>query len=326
MSRLTRFATTAMAAAALAAITLTTFAPPAEARLGQRLIREYVQERNAGKDLAERLEQRGNFTTLLSLLEATGLASTVADGGPFTVLAPNDDAFGKLDQATLDFLADNPDVLTSILLYHVIPGEFRSFDLLRVNTVETVQGGFVLATRENRRVFVNDSEVVRANLKAFNGVIHEIDTVLSIPEEPVVVENIIDVLELDGRFGLLLTVLEDADLTGALEAPDAGLTLYAPTDEAFLALGEETIEAVRADIDLLTSILLYHVSPERLTAIELLTDGDAATLQGSDVDIRFRRGGLRVNDASVIAPNVSAPNGIIHFIDAVLLPPTPAGN
>lgn len=312
---------TAVAALAAAALVIS-LSPPADAYPGRGQARAGLGERTGQQSIVERLEQRGDFSTLLALLDANGLTAALDGDDDLTLFAPNDAAFGKLDQATLDFLDQNPDVLVQILLYHVAPGEKFAADLLRDTTSATLQGGPVLVTFENRTVFVNESAVVRPDLRARNGVVHEIDTVLTPPDGDVTVESIVDVLELDGRFGTLLQAVDAAGLRGALEDPDANITLLAPTDDAFAALGTATLEAVLGDLGLLTSILTYHVLPERLSAFDLLTRREAETLQGDTVTVRFRRGGLKVNTADVVAPNLAAPNGTIHVIDDVLLPPS----
>jgi uncharacterized surface protein with fasciclin (FAS1) repeats len=298
-----------IAATALIAVGLAVAAPPAaDAR------RAFPQN-----DLIETLERAGGFTTLLALLDATQLTETVAEGGPFTILAPTDDAFAKLPQETVDFLLANPDVLTDVLLYHVVEGSRSIRSLLRSNTAETLLREPVLVTLQHREIFVNQSRVVRRDIRAENGLVHAIDTVLSPPEEPIEISSIVDVLRLDGRFDTLLAALEATGLDVALAGPGP-LTLFAPTDEAFAALGQETIEALLADPDALTDILLYHVADREFDALGLLIRRHVKTLQGDTVEVRIRRGRLFVDDAKVLSPNVDAPNGVIHAIDGVLLP------
>lgn len=287
---------------------LTALATPAEAR------RSYPKH-----DLVETLERAGQFETLLALLDAAGLTGTVAEGGPFTIFAPTDAAFAKLPQETVDFLLANPDALTEVLLYHVVDGRQTIRTLLRSSTAETLLGQPVLVTVSHRRILVNDSQVVRRDIQAANGVIHAIDTVLTPPEEPTEITSLLDVLRLDGRFGTMLAALEATGLDAALAGPGP-LTLFAPTDEAFAALGEETIAALLADPAALSEILLYHVAEGRLDALQLLIRRHVPTLQGDTVQVRIRRGAVRIDDARVLTFNVKAPNGIFHAIDGVLLP------
>lgn len=296
------------ATAALVAVGLVGVAPAADARHSA-----------ARGDLVETLERSGRFDTLLALLDVADLTETLATGGTFTIFAPTDEAFAKLPGDVLQFLEDNPDELTAVLLYHVAEGRQSTRTLLRKNTITQLDGQPVLVTFQHRALFVNDSRIVRRDLRASNGVIHAIDTVLSPPEEPIEIESILDVLRLDGRFAMLLAALEATGLDVALAGPGP-LTLFAPTDEAFNALGKETIDALLADPAALTDILRYHVVERELGALELLIRRHVKTLQGDTVQVGVRRGALTIDGAKVLAPNVDAPNGLIHVIDGVLLP------
>ena len=97
------------------------------------------------------------------------------------------------------------------------------------------------------------------------------------------------------------------------------LTVFAPTDEAFAKLGEDTIKKVLADKELLTKILTYHVVSGRVTSGDVVKLQTAPTLQGQDVRISTM-GGVRINDSMVVTADIETSNGIIHVIDAVILP------
>jgi len=275
-------------------------------------------------NIVERLERLGNFSILLDALETANLKGTVATGGPFTLFAPTDRAFGDLLSQlgiTAPELLANPD-LASILLYHVAPGSLRAGQLLDASTQPTLSDGkSVLVVREGADVLVNRAEITRANVPVSNGLIHVIDKVLLPPAEPTSIDGIADVLQLDGRFSVLLAALDGTGLDDAL-AGAGPFTLFAPTDAAFSELLGSlgiTAEQLLANPDL-SRIVLYHVLGSREGAFDLLRAGNAATLEGDDLTFRLRRLGVYVNDARVINPNVKAPNGIIHTIDKVLLP------
>ena len=275
-------------------------------------------------NIVERLERLGNFTILLTALETASLRETVATGGPFTLFAPTDQAFTELLNQlniTPPELLANPD-LASILLYHVAPGNLRAGQLLASSTQPTLSDGrSVLVLLEGTAVLVNRAKVTRANVPASNGLIHVINKVMLPPAEPTTINSIVDVLQLDGRFSVLLAALQTTGLDDAV-AGDGPFTLFAPTDEAFAALlGNLGIGAdqLLANPDL-SSILLYPVLGSRERALQLLRARSVATLQGDDLKVRLQRLGVFVNNARVINPNVVAPNGIIHTIDSVLLP------
>lgn len=133
------------------------------------------------KDIVETAVAAGQFTTLAKALTAAGLIETLKGDGKFTVFAPTDDAFAKLPAGTLEELLkpENKEKLKAILLYHVVSGKVEAKDVVKLNgkDVATVQGGTVKIDTTNG-VKVNSSTVVKADVKASNGVIHVIDTVL----------------------------------------------------------------------------------------------------------------------------------------------------
>ncbi|MFO7571829.1 MAG: fasciclin domain-containing protein [Gaiellaceae bacterium] len=142
------------------------------------------EESTATADIVDTAVAAGNFTTLASLLEATGLVDTLKGDGPFTVFAPTDDAFAALPEGTLDELGqpENADQLEAILLYHVAEGETFSGDLSDGQEVETVQGAtLTVSIDDSGAVQINDANVTQADIGASNGVIHVIDAVLLPP-------------------------------------------------------------------------------------------------------------------------------------------------
>ena len=135
----------------------------------------------ATTDIVDTAVAAGQFTTLAKALTAAGLIDTLKGKGPFTVFAPTDDAFAKLPAGALDELLkpENKEKLKAVLLYHVVAGRVPSAQVVKLNgkTAKTVQGGTVKIDTTNG-VMVNDAKVVTADVKATNGVIHVIDTVL----------------------------------------------------------------------------------------------------------------------------------------------------
>jgi uncharacterized surface protein with fasciclin (FAS1) repeats len=137
-------------------------------------------------------------------------------------------------------------------------------------------------------------------------------------------DDIVDTAVAAGDFTTLATALEAAGLVDTLKG-EGPFTVFAPTDAAFAALPEGTVEALLADIPALTDILLYHVVSGSVPAADVVTLDAATTIQGSDVSIEVVDGGVVLNDSvNVVTTDVFASNGVIHVIDAVLLPPTPA--
>ncbi len=134
--------------------------------------------------------------------------------------------------------------------------------------------------------------------------------------------TIVDIAVADGRFTTLVAAVTAAGLGDTL-AGEGPFTVFAPTDDAFAALPEGTVEALLADIPTLTDILLYHVVDGAVFAETVVTLDSATTLQGSDITIEVTDSGVVLNGTvNVIITDIEASNGVIHVIDAVLLPPT----
>jgi transforming growth factor-beta-induced protein len=255
-------------------------------------------------------------TTLEAGLIASGLDQDLTLGGPFTVFAPTDAAFAALPAGVLDaLLADPSGELTSILLYHVLSGTVLSTDLSDGQTATTLLGEDITVTINGSGVFINDAQVIIADLTADNGVVHVIDAILT-PAAPVpatVWDIIVDSPD--------HTVLETAVLAAGLddELSSAGpFTVFAPTDDAFAALPAGTIASLLANPTLLSSILLYHVASGNVLSGDLSDGQSIETLQGQSVEISIMGSTVSVNDADVIVADLVADNGVVHVIDGVL--------
>ena len=138
--------------------------------------------------------------------------------------------------------------------------------------------------------------------------------------EEVAVGNIVEVATGAGNFGPLVAAVGAADLAETLSGPGP-FTVFAPTDEAFAALPAGILDALLLPKNkaVLAKILTYHVVSGTVMAADV-TDGDVATVEGQNVKLSTM-GGVTVNGATVIAADVMASNGVIHGIDAVILPP-----
>jgi uncharacterized surface protein with fasciclin (FAS1) repeats len=131
--------------------------------------------------------------------------------------------------------------------------------------------------------------------------------------------DIVDVAAEAGAFTTLLAAAEAAGLVDVLRS-EGPFTVFAPTDEAFAALPEGTVESLLENPDALRDILLYHVVPGKVMAADVMKLDRAETAQGSWVTISTDGETVRINDASVVTADVEASNGVIHVIDAVILP------
>jgi len=255
----------------------------------------------------------GRFTTLAAALEAAGLVETLKGEGPFTVFAPTDDAFAKLPEGTVEaLLADIPQ-LTEILTYHVVTGKVMTADVVELQSANTVNGLPVYIKVADGKVFINGAEVIITDVEADNGVIHVIDSVILPPVD------IVETAIADGRFTTLVAAVQAAGLVDTLKG-EGPFTVFAPTDDAFAALPEGTVEALLADIPQLTSILTYHVAPELLLSPKVLESEKIATVNGKSLTVSMDMGKPMVDNAEIIITDVYASNGVIHVIDAVVIP------
>ena len=141
-----------------------------------------TQAQAAEKDIVETAVAAGTFNTLAKALTAAGLVETLKGAGPFTVFAPTDAAFAKLPPAALDALLADKAKLTAVLTYHVVPGAVMASQVVGLSEAATVQGGKVTIKVVDGKVMLNGGTTVTAtDIKAKNGVIHVIDSVLMPP-------------------------------------------------------------------------------------------------------------------------------------------------
>ncbi|NRP25690.1 Immunogenic protein MPB70 [Aliiroseovarius sp. xm-m-379] len=133
--------------------------------------------------------------------------------------------------------------------------------------------------------------------------------------------DIVDTAVSAGSFNTLAAALDAADLVETLKG-DGPFTVFAPTDEAFAALPEGTVETLLKpeNKDQLTAILTYHVVPGKVMSGDVVQLTSATTVNGSDVSVKVMDGSVMINDAKVTTADVGASNGVIHVIDKVLIP------
>ncbi|GJL96022.1 MAG: hypothetical protein DHS20C05_24270 [Hyphococcus sp.] len=137
------------------------------------------------KDIVDTAVAAGQFETLAAALGAADLVDTLKGDGPFTVFAPTDAAFAKLPAGTVESLLkpENKAKLTAILTYHVVPGKVMAADVVKLSEAKTVNGAKVSISAKGGAVMINKATVTTADVKASNGVIHIIDTVLLPPSK-----------------------------------------------------------------------------------------------------------------------------------------------
>ena len=278
------------------------------------------------KDIVDTAAADGRFQTLVAAVTAAELVDTLKGEGPFTVFAPTDDAFAKLPAGTLDELLkpENKQALTDILLYHVVAGSVMAADVVNLESATTVLGKDVAIKVDMGNVYINEAQVVITDIETSNGIIHVIDSVILPPaEEASAPGTIVDIAVADGRFNTLVAAVTAADLVDTLNG-EGPFTVFAPTDDAFAALPAGTLDSLLLpeNKQQLTDILLYHVVSGKVMASDVVGLSAAPTVLGKDITITVKDGNVFLNDTvQVIITDIEASNGVIHVIDAVLLPP-----
>jgi transforming growth factor-beta-induced protein len=256
------------------------------------------------------------FTELAGLVVDMKLVDALR-GGPFTVFAPTDDAFKKLPLAVLHTVQDNPDVLKTVLLHHVVDGTITP-DQMKEGTLKTLAGDSLTVTKVGDTFFV-DGDPVGTGVKATNGYVYVMGDVL-VPA----IGNIVDVASTfkNAGFGTLVTAVTKADLVATLQG-DGPFTVFAPIDAAFSALPKATLDAALADPKgLLTKVLTYHVVKGKITT-DQLKEGKLTTVEGEDLTVtKDANGNWLINGNPIAVQNIQATNGVIHAMGAVLLPPS----
>jgi transforming growth factor-beta-induced protein len=288
------------------------------------------------------------FTTLLTAVGAADPAVLEVLSDPeaeLTVFAPTDAAFAALAEAlgeeAFGALLEDTATLTAILQYHVVPGAVMSADVVAgleaAEPMEDMAPAFYVETAQGIRTEVTSPEegvitvggaalnLEMLDIEAANGVIHVIDAVMVPPLDTVADVVVASTEGEEPEFTTLLAAVGAADpaVLELLSDPLANVTVFAPTDAAFAALGEETINAVVSDMALVTDILQYHVIADVVyspAVVELVAEG-AVEVEMANGDVAEVTPELTIAGANIVMTDIETINGVIHVIDAVILPP-----
>ena len=264
-----------------------------------------------------------DHNTLELAIDTCGLTSTLQGAGTFTLFAPTDAAFNALPQGTIAALLNDLPQLTNILLHHALGDTVMSGMLSNNQIVTTLLGTDVTVTINSNGVFIDNAQVIVADIVADNGVVHVIDAVL-LPPAPQS-NSIYDIVANSNDHNTLELAIDTCGLTSTLQGPGT-FTLFAPTDAAFNALPQGTIAALLNDLPQLTNILLHHALGDTVMSGMLSNNQIVTTLLGTDVTVTINSNGVFIDNAQVIVADIVADNGVVHVIDAVLLPPPPSTN
>jgi len=273
--------------------------------------------------------------SLSILVEALSLYPDLVDmlsaDGSNTVFAPDNTAFGTMLNAIGQTqLIDVPeDVIRNILEYHIIKSAtIASKDLSNGQVAVTESGEEIMVSIDGSGVFISGSQVMTADIAASNGIIHLMKDVMLPPSILPIVGTIVAPAYFNVNFTTLISAVMAADasiLSTLLEngPSGSGLTLFAPTNDAFEAAGITSLP----DAATLNSVLSYHVLDATVMAGDLPSTGAGAPLKveslGGDFYISNKGAGVFINGSSqVTATDILGTNGVVHVIDRMLLPPS----
>ncbi|MEM7383627.1 MAG: fasciclin domain-containing protein [Verrucomicrobiota bacterium] len=273
--------------------------------------------------LLETLEDRREFETLVTAVKAAGLEDALSGDAEFTIFAPTDSAFSRVPEDDLKALLDEPEALGNLLRYHLVSGDVSSGDL-ESGTVASVNGAELHIEVENwhwyREIKVNQADVVRADITASNGRIHGIDEVLS--PDYVKVPSLLELAASNEDFSILAELVEEAGLSRTLSQDYTELTVFAPTNAAFSALPDGTLEALKNDRRALREVLLNHVVYGKVESGDL-KPGNVRSLARFQLNVAIEESEppvITVDGKEITTADVEASNGVLHIVDGVLVP------
>ncbi|MFC3159685.1 Uncaracterized surface protein containing fasciclin (FAS1) repeats [Chryseobacterium arachidis] len=281
-----------------------------------------------GKSITDLVSENQNLSLLKVAVVRAGLAETLAANGNFTVFAPNNEAFQAAGLGTEAAINAVPvDQLKSILMYHVAMQKYASGDIPNGSTDISISNNQKLhITKNSSGVYVNGAKVVTADVMARNGVVHVIDKVLMPPTN-----NIVQAAQANPNLSYLVAAVTRAsqgttNVAALLSDANASLTVFAPTNQAFINAGFSSEAAINAaNPNTLASILTYHVINAKVFSSDLTEGAMPTTINGAKVTISLTGGAKVKGNGNTTASNITAKdmvvtNGVVHVIDQVLLP------
>ncbi|XP_034459764.1 periostin, osteoblast specific factor b [Hippoglossus hippoglossus] len=257
-------------------------------------------------------------TSTQNYADISKLRPEIEGPGSFTLFAPSNDAWEKLDEAVRGALVSNINIeLYNALHYHMVNKRLLTKDLRNGLMVPSMYNdlGIFINHYSNGVVTVNCARLIYANQVATNGVVHVIDRVIS-----AVGNTIQDVIEVDDDLTTLSDVAHSAGLLEKLGQP-GHYTLFAPTNEAFESLGTDVLERLQSDKPAIQALLNFHLLDSVQCSEAIMTGSSYETLEGNNIEIGCDGESLTVNGVKmVLKKDIFTTNGVIHLIDKVLMP------
>ncbi|XP_061752811.1 periostin-like isoform X2 [Nerophis ophidion] len=263
---------------------------------------------NSAKDVTELMgDSQSTFHDMVSDLD---LAAALGPKTEYTLLAPVNAAF------TNEVMATDQTLLKLLLQNHVLKLKVTLGQLYNGQLLETLAGKFLRVFIYRTAVCIENACMVRGSKEGSNGVLHLIRSIIR-PSE----KTTYQILKVDGRFKVFLSLMETAGLTELLKQ-EGSFTVFAPTDEAFRELSQEDMALLKSDLNVLRTILLYHVSNGIFIngGLEGGVTNLLKTLQGRNLQVMSANNSIHVNSVGVPDGDLMATNGVIHVVKNVLYP------
>lgn len=263
---------------------------------------------NSAKEVLELIgESQSTFSDMVSEL---GLAAALGPKAEYTLLVPLNSAF------TNEVMSKDQSLQRYILENHILKLKVTLSELYSGQQLETLAGKLIRVFIYRTAVCIENSCMVRGSKEGSNGALHLLRSIIHVPEK-----NIYEILIGDGRFRIFLNLMETAGLTNVLRQ-EGSYTIFAPTDDAFKDLSKEDMVLLRSDINVLRTILLYHLSNGVFIngGLEGGVTNLLKSLQGNNLQVMSVNNSIHVNSVDVPTSDLMATNGVVHVVKNVLYP------
>ncbi|KAM4678600.1 transforming growth factor-beta-induced protein ig-h3 [Discoglossus pictus] len=269
-------------------------------------------------NIYETLGVVGAATTQL-YSDRANLRPEIEGPGSFTIFAPSNEAWAALPAEILDALVSNVNIeLLNALRYHMVNRRLLTDELKHGITLPSMYQNLDIHVHHypNGIVTVNCARLIKADHHATNGVVHVIDKVIT-----AVTNNIDEIIDTEESLETLRTAVAASGLNALLESDDKHYTLLAPTNEAFEKIPQETLTRILADPEALKDLLHHHILNNAQCSEAIIAGSSMETLEGTSLEVGCSGDELTLNGKAIISKkDILATNGVVHFIDELLIP------
>jgi len=273
------------------------------------------EEQNTIMDV---IENSADHSILEDAINAAGLFDKYELETSLTVFAPTDAAFNALPSSMLnDILADPNGLLRELILYHSLDDRLESTDLSEGLVLTTSSGEELEVFINGSNIFINEALISVRDVVADNGIVHIMDAVI----QPIVIRNTVyDVIANSSNFSMLKEAIDAAGIDQLL-INDPSITVFAPSNQAFQNISQDSLNVWMADPDgLLREVLLYHTFNHLLPTTNMFDGLNIVMANGEAALISDRFDGLYINDSRLSTPDIPADNGYVHGINSFSIP------